>query len=285
MQSTTLGDTAEPIPVIGFGGMPLSIQGRPEEAQGIRVLHAAIDAGMTLIDTADVYCLDDDDIGHNERLIAAALRERDGVRVATKAGIRRPRGAWTNDASPEHIREACEQSLRSLGTDRIWLYQLHAPDPKVKFEKSVEAFAELQREGKFEHFGLSNVTVGQIEKAQSILPVQSVQNRLNPYFRESVKVAKACAERNITFLAYSPVGGGRLAKKLPQFDVLIELARKHDRSVHAIVLAWVRAQGATVVPIPAARSVEHAVDSAKAAELDLSAEEIAAIDETEFDRS
>lgn len=285
MQHTMLGDTAEPIPVIGFGGMPLSIQGRPEEAQGIRVLHAAIDAGMTLIDTADVYCLDDDDIGHNERLIAAALRERDGVRVATKAGIRRPRGAWTNDASPEHIREACEQSLRSLGTDRIWLYQLHAPDPKVKFEKSVEAFAELQREGKFEHFGLSNVTVGQIEKAQSILPVQSVQNRLNPYFRESVKVAKACAERNITFLAYSPVGGGRLAKKLPQFDVLIELARKHDRSVHAIVLAWVRAQGATVVPIPAARSVEHAVDSAKAAELDLSAEEIAAIDETEFDRS
>lgn len=285
MQSTTLGDTAERIPVIGFGGMPLSIQGRPDEAQGIRVLHAAIDAGMTFIDTADVYCLDDSDIGHNERLIAAALRERQGVRVATKAGIRRPRGAWTNDASPDHIREACEQSLRSLGTDRLWLYQLHAPDPKVKFEKSVEAFAELQREGKFEHFGLSNVSVEQIEKAQQILPVQSVQNRLNPYFRESLKVARACAERNITFLAYSPVGGGRLAKKLPQFDVLIELARKHDRSVHAIVLAWVRAQAATVVPIPAARSVEHAVDSAKAAELELTREEVAAIDETEFDRS
>ena len=285
MQSTTLGDTAEPIPVIGFGGMPLSIQGRPDEAQGIRVLHAAIDAGMTLIDTADVYCLDDGDIGHNERLIATALRERQGVRVATKAGLRRPRGAWTNDASPEHIREACEQSLRVLGTDRIWLYQLHAPDPKVKFEKSVEAFAELQREGKFEHFGLSNVSVEQIEKAQRILPVQSVQNRLNPYFRESVKVARACAERNITFLAYSPVGGGRLAKKLPQFDVLLELARKHDRSVHAVVLAWVRAQAATVVPIPAARSVEHAVDSAAAAELELSPDEVAAIDETEFDRS
>lgn len=285
MQSTTLGDTAEPIPVIGFGGMPLSIQGRPDEAQGMRVLHAAIDAGMTLIDTADVYCLDDGDIGHNERLIAKALREREGVRVATKAGLRRPRGAWTNDGSPEHIREACEHSLRALGTERIWLYQLHAPDPKVKFEKSVEAFAELQREGKFEHFGLSNVSVEQIEKARSILPVQSVQNRLNPYFRESVKVARACAERNITFLAYSPVGGGRLAKKLPQFDVLIELARKHARSVHAVVLAWVRAQGATVVPIPAARSVEHAVDSAQAAELELSHEEVAAIDETEFDRT
>lgn len=272
-------------PPIGFGGMPLSIQGRPDEEQGRRVLRAAVDAGMTFVDTADVYCLDDNDIGHNERLIASALGDRDDVRIATKAGLRRPRGAWTSDASPAHIREACEQSLRSLNTDRIWLYQLHAPDPKVAFEKSVEAFAELQREGKFEHFGLSNVSVAQIDQARAILPVVSVQNRMNPYFRENVKVAKACAERNIAFLAYSPVGGGRLAKKLPQFDVLIELARKHDRSVHAIVLAWVRAQGNTVVPIPAARTVEHAIDSARSLDLTLSREEIAAIDETEFDRS
>jgi aryl-alcohol dehydrogenase-like predicted oxidoreductase len=272
----------EPIPNIGFGGMPLSIQGRPSEEQGRRVLNAAVDAGMTFIDTADVYCLDDGDIGHNERLIASI--GRNDIRVATKAGLRRPKGAWTNDASPQHIREACEQSLRSLQTDRIWLYQLHAPDPKVAFEKSVEAFAELQREGKFEHFGLSNVSVKQIEQAGAILPVVSVQNRLNPYFRESVKVAKACAERGIIFLAYSPVGGGRLAKKLPQFDVLIDLARKHDRSVHAIVIAWVRAQSATVVPIPAARTVEHALDSAKAADLVLDEEDLRMIDEAEFDR-
>jgi aryl-alcohol dehydrogenase-like predicted oxidoreductase len=272
-------------PPIGFGGMPLSIQGRPDEEQGRRVLRAAVDAGMTFVDTADVYCLDDGDIGHNERLIASALGDRDDVRIATKAGLRRPRGAWTSDASPAHIREACEQSLRSLNTERIWLYQLHAPDPKVAFEKSVEAFAELQREGKFEHFGLSNVNVAQIDQARAILPVVTVQNRLNPYFRESVKVANACAERGITFLAYSPVGGGRLAKKLPQFDVLIELARKHDRSVHAIVLAWVRAQAPSVVPIPAARTIEHALDSARAASLTLSREEIAAVDETDFDRA
>jgi aryl-alcohol dehydrogenase-like predicted oxidoreductase len=272
-------------PPIGFGGMPLSIQGRPNQEQGIRVLRAAVDAGMTFVDTADVYCFDDRDIGHNERLIAHALAGRADVRIATKAGLRRPRGAWTSDAGPAHIREACEQSLRSLKTDRIWLYQLHAPDPKIAFEKSVEAFAELQREGKFEHFGLSNVSVAQIDQASAILPVVTVQNRLNPYFRENVEVAKACAERNITFLAYSPVGGGRLTKKLPQFDVLIELARKHDRSVHAIVLAWVRAQAATVVPIPAARTVEHAIDSARAADLTLSREEIAAIDEAEFDRT
>jgi len=279
MQSNALGE----IPDIGFGGMPLSIQGRPDEEQGRRVLNAAIDAGMTLVDTADVYCLDDADIGHNERLIAS-LGRRD-FRVATKAGLRRPRGAWTNDASPQHIREACEQSLRSLRTDRIWLYQLHAPDPNVAFEKSVEAFAELQREGKFEHFGLSNVTVKQIEQARAILPVASVQNRLNPYFREAVKVAKYCAEQGIVFLAYSPVGGGRLAKKLPQFDVLIELARKHDRSVHAITIAWVRAQAGTVIPIPAARTIEHALDSAEAAGFVLDEEDVRAIDEAELDRT
>jgi aryl-alcohol dehydrogenase-like predicted oxidoreductase len=279
MQSSALGE----LPGIGFGGMPLSIQGRPDEEQGRRVLNAAIDAGMTLVDTADVYCLDDDDIGHNERLIASLGRK--DFRVATKAGLRRPRGAWTNDASPAHIREACERSLRALQTEQIWLYQLHAPDPKVAFEKSVEAFAELRREGKFQHFGLSNVSVKQIDQAAAILPVVSVQNRLNPYFRESVKVARACAERGIVFLAYSPLGGGRLTKKLPQFDVLIELARKHDRSVHAIVLAWVRAQSKTVLPIPAARTIEHALDSAKAADFVLDEEDVRMIDEAEFDRT
>ena len=286
MQHVTLGDTGESLPAIGFGGMPLSIQGRPPEAEGRRVLHAALDAGMTFIDTADVYCLDDGDIGHNERVVAAVVKERGGdAKIATKAGLRRPKGAWVNDGSPEHIREACEKSLRALGTDRIWLYQFHAPDPRVAFAKSVETFAELQRQGRFVHFGLSNVTVEQIDQAQKILPVVSVQNRLNPYFRESIEVARECARRRITFLAYSPVGGGRLAKKLPQFDVLIELARKHDRSVHQVVLAWVRAQSPAVVPIPGARRVEHAVDSARAGGLELSADELGAIDETEFDRS
>jgi aryl-alcohol dehydrogenase-like predicted oxidoreductase len=287
MNQTTLGRTGVSIPVIGFGGMPLSIQGRPAEEQGVRVLNAAIDAGMTLIDTADVYCLDDSDIGHNERLIATALRgrsDRENVRVATKAGLRRPRGAWTNAGSPKHIREACEQSLRALETERIWLYQFHAPDPRVPFEKSVEAFAELQREGKFEHFGLSNVSVEQIDAAGAILDVVSVQNRLNPYFRESIGVAEACTQRQITFLAYSPVGGGRLAKKLPSFKVLQDVAAAHQSSVHAVTIAWVRAQAPSVVPIPAARTVEHAEDSARAASLQLSDDELQRITATRFDR-
>ncbi|MGZ8853908.1 MAG: aldo/keto reductase, partial [Thermoanaerobaculia bacterium] len=129
-----LNQTTEAISEIGFGGMPLSIKDRPPEEVGRAVINAAIDAGITFIDTADVYCLDDSDIGHNERLIASALRERadrDRVRVATKAGLRRPRGEWTLDGSPQHIRDACEQSLRSLGVEQIFLYQLHAVDPRV----------------------------------------------------------------------------------------------------------------------------------------------------------
>jgi len=290
MRTTTLGTTGEKIPTIGFGGMPLSIDGRPDEATGRQVIHSAIDAGMTFIDTADVYCIDDDDIGHNERLIASALRERkdrDQIRVATKAGMRRPKGAWTNDGHPKHIREACEKSLRALGVGEIFLYQFHVPDPAVPFEKSVEAFAELQREGKCRYVGLSNVSVKQMDVASRIVPIVSVQNRLNPFFRESLDngVVYECGRRSITFLAYSPVGGGRLAKKIPQIDLVAKIAAAYDVSPHAVVLAWVASRGPTVVPIPAARTVEHAEDSAAAAHLALTPDELSAIDDAEFSRA
>ena len=142
MISTTLARTNVPISAIGLGGMPLSIQGRPPDDEGRRVIHAAIDAGVTFIDTADVYCLNDGDLGHNERLIASAIRQRrdrDSIHIATKAGLRRPGGQWTRDGTPKHIREACEQSLRALGVEEIWLYQFHAPDPSVPFGESIEA--------------------------------------------------------------------------------------------------------------------------------------------------
>jgi len=285
MKYTILGRTGETISAIGFGGMPLSIQGRPPENVGRAVIQAAIDAGITLIDTADVYCLNDGDLGHNERLIASVIRGRDDMRVATKAGMRRPGGQWTRDGTPKHIREACERSLRALGVDQIWLYQFHAPDPSVPFEKSVEAFAELQRAGKCKHVGLSNVDIEQIDVAGGIVEVQSVQNRLNPYFRESLDVAAECARRKITFLAYSPVGGGRLAKKLPEFPVVQGLAKRHACSPHAVVLAWIRSKGETVVPIPGARTPEHVVDSAGSVEVTLTPDQIAEIDRSEFSRA
>jgi aryl-alcohol dehydrogenase-like predicted oxidoreductase len=271
--------------------MHLSIAGRPPEAQGIRVIHAALDAGVTLIDTADVYCLNQHDIGHNERLIGEALAtwagRRDDVIVATKGGLVRPDGRWENDGRPEQLRAACDRSLLALGTDRIDLYQLHAPDPSVPFADSIGELARLRERGKLRWVGLSNVSVAQIREAEGMVPIISVQNRLNPFFREALVggVVRYCAQQGISFLAYSPTGGGRLNLKLPGHPVLAPMAAKRGASAHAIALAWALAQSPSVIVIPSARTAEHAVDSVGAASLDLTPEELAAIDAAEFSRA
>jgi len=288
VKTRPLGAGAPAVAAVGFGGMPLSISGRPDEAQGVKVIHAALDAGMTLIDTADAYCLDDDDTGHNERLIAKALAawsgDRDSILVATKGGITRPGGRWERDGRPAYLRKACERSLKALRVDRIDLYQFHAPDASVPFIDSVGAFAELQQEGKVRWVGLSNVSPAEIEVARGIVEVASVQNRFNPFFHESPRdgAIKYCADYGIGYLAYSPVGGGRLNKRLPGHPVLEPIARAHNASPHAVVLAWALARSPNVIVIPGARTVEHARDSAGAGELELSPEELRAIDEGEF---
>jgi aryl-alcohol dehydrogenase-like predicted oxidoreductase len=288
MQTRSLGPGAPDVAAVGFGGMPLSTDGRPEEALGLRVIHAVLDAGVTLLDTADVYCLDDDDIGHNERLFAKALDSWPGspedIVVATKGGMTRPGGRWGYDGHPDHLQHACERSLRALGVECIDLYQFHTPDPSVPFADSVGAFARLREEGKIRCVGLSNVTVEQIEEARSIAPVAAVQNRLSPFFREAVQtgVVQHCTEHGIGFLAYSPVGGGRLHKKLPSHPVVGPIAERLGASTHAVVQAWVLAQGPNVIPIPAARTVEHALDSVKSETLELTPEDLAAIDVAEF---
>jgi aryl-alcohol dehydrogenase-like predicted oxidoreductase len=277
--------------VVGYGGMHVSLSGRPPEADSVRVIHAALDAGMTLIDTADVYCIDHTDIGHNERLIAGALRSWNGPRetilVATKGGLTRPGGRWERDARPAHLRAACEASLKALGVERIALYQLHAPDPAVTLEDSVGALADLQREGKIRWVGLSNVSVAEIRRAQAILPVVTVQNRLNPWFREALTdgVVRYCGEQGIGFLAYSPTGGGRLTKKIPVHPVLEGIGRRAGGTPHAVCLAWVLAQGPSVFVIPSARRIEHARDSAAAAGLSLAPGDLEAVTRAEFDRS
>jgi aryl-alcohol dehydrogenase-like predicted oxidoreductase len=271
--------------------MHLSIQDRPPEAQGIRVIHAALDAGVTLIDTADVYCLDHRDIGHNERLVARALEswqgDRDQVIVATKGGVTRPAGRWETDGRPEHLRAACERSLEALGVDRIDLYQLHAPDPKVPLTESVGALAELQKAGKIRWIGLSNVSVAQIREAETVARVTSVQNRLNPFFREALAegVVAYCGERGMGFLAYSPTGGGRLNHKLPAHPILQPMAARLGVTPHALVLAWVLSRSETTIVIPSARTVEHALDSIGAADLHLNEADLAAITAAEFSRA
>lgn len=292
MRTRPLGPGAPPVAAIGFGGMPLSTQGRPADTtEAIRVVHAVLDAGATLIDTADVYCLDDDDIGHNERLIAQALHawngDRSSVVVATKGGLTRPGGRWERDARPERLRRACDRSLLALGVEQVDLYQLHAPDPKVPLLESVGALAELQREGKIRWVGLSNVSVDEIEAARSVVEVVTVQNRLNPFFREAVDtgVVRYCDAHGIGFIAYSPVGGGRLNKKLPSHPVLRPIAERLGASSHAIAIAWVLNQGSSVIPIPAARTIDHALDALSAADLALMPDDRQAIDRAEFSRA
>lgn len=291
MKQRPLGPGAPRVSAVGYGGMHLSIQGRPPEPQAAEVLRAVLEARVTLIDTADVYCLDQRDIGHNERLIAGALRDwggpRDGVVVATKGGLVRPDGRWDSDARPQQLRAACERSLRALGVEQIDLYQLHAPDPRVPLEESIGALADLQRAGKIRWVGLSNVSVDEIERARRLVPILTVQNRLNPFFREALTrgVVEHCARHGIGFLAYSPTGGGRLNLKLPAHPVLAPMAGRLGVSAHALVLAWVASKSPTVIPIPSARRVEHARDSIAAADLELSEEDLAAIDGAEFSRA
>ena len=283
MKTRKLGAQGPAVSAIGLGGMYLSINDRPSDDDGVRTIHAALDAGMTFIDTADVYCKDDSDIGHNERLIARALRTpsiREGIVVGTKGGLRRPRGAWVSDATPAHLRDACEKSLKALGVDRIDLYQLHAPDPRVPFADSVGTIARLREEGKVGLVGLSNVRVDEIEAARAIVPIASVQNRWNPRSRgpETDGVLAYCTKHEIALLPYSPFGGASGAAGLSSVGSLANEAKKRGVSPHRLVLAWLLAKSPVVIPIPGARRIASAQDSAAADAITLTHGDIEAIE-------
>jgi aryl-alcohol dehydrogenase-like predicted oxidoreductase len=266
---------------IGLGGMPMSLAGRPPEERSIRTIHAALDAGVNLIDTADAYSVDDGDVGHNERLIARALRgHRDGVIVATKGGHTRPGGAWELDGSPEHLRAACEASLSALETDRIDLYQYHRPDPKVPYEESIGTFKELQDEGKVRWVGISNASLDQIELACSIVDVVSVQNQLSLEYTSPLgkgEVAE-CEARGIAFLPWSPLGGiPRADEAAGRHREVRDVAAAHRVSPQQVALAWLLSLSPAVIPIPGASRPDSILDSVAAAELELSGDELAAI--------
>nr|ACU26464.1 predicted oxidoreductase [uncultured bacterium HF186_25m_13D19] len=282
MEQRELGQSGLKVSVIGLGGMPMSIVGRPTESEAIDVIHASLEAGVTFIDTADVYCLDHRDIGHNERLIQKALRQWGSaheVVVATKGGLERPQGDWTTNGRPAHLRRACEASLRALGVEAIGLYQLHAPCDVHPFEDSVGALARLQEEGKIQHIGLSNVDVEQITQAQALAPIVSVQNRCNPHDTQAFSdgVLSRCEADGMTFLPYSPVGGFD-KEDIGQDSTLGEVARRHDASPYEVALAWLIASSKVMLPIPGASKVASARSSAKAGSLRLTALDMATLD-------
>jgi aryl-alcohol dehydrogenase-like predicted oxidoreductase len=268
---------------IGLGEMPMSLAGRPDEARSVRTIHAALDAGVTLIDTADAYCLDGSEVGHGERLVGKALDawpgDRDRVLVATKGGHTREGREWGLDGRPEHLRQACEASLRALGVEAIGLYQLHRPDPKVPFLESVGALAELEAAGKVRLVGLSNVSVDQIEQARQVVEVASVQNEFSPRFRRSEGELAFCAAQRIAFLPWSPLGGiGRGRDLGGRHAAFAEVAAAHGVSPQQVALAWELAKAPVVIPIPGASRPETITDSAAAATLRLSADDLARLD-------
>jgi len=274
-----LGNTNIEVNAIGLGAMPLSLDGRPDEAQALGVIKAFVDGGGNFIDSANVYCVDDSNVGHNEKLIAKALsklEESNNIIVATKGGLRRPKGDWTSDASPAWLRQSCEKSLRDLNTDSIFLYQLHALDPDVPLTDSVGELVRLKGEGKIQHIGLSNVTVEHIQLALSITHIISVQNRCNLFERTSFKngVVKFCEENNITFIAHSPVGGHSQHAQRADNLLLKKLAEKYDVSTYQIMIAWLLNKSSSILTIPGASKTSSIADSLQAINVGISKEDM-----------
>jgi aryl-alcohol dehydrogenase-like predicted oxidoreductase len=271
------------MPLIGIGCMRLSTERDRDEARresdetrGIAVLHAAFDLGITFLDTADAYCLDDAETGHNERLIARALATWSGDRsiwsgdrsiwsgdrsrlvIATKGGLTRPNGQWVPDGRARHLRDACETSLMALGVERIDLYQLHAPDPRVPFATTVRALAALKDEGLVERIGLCNVKVGQIEEARRIAEISAVQVELSVWHDENLLngVVEYCNTHGIQLIAYRPLGGRRRLPQLRHERVLREVAERHGSTPAEIALAWLNDLSGHIISIPGPTRVE-----------------------------
>jgi aryl-alcohol dehydrogenase-like predicted oxidoreductase len=273
-----LGD-AEVFP-IGLGGMPMSLSGRPSEEQALATIHAALDAGVNLIDTADAYSAGAEDFGHNERLIAKALRKlgRTDIAVATKGGLTRPEGRWEVDCSPQWLRHCCEQSVRELGAP-IPLYYLHAVDPAVPLAESLGELVRLRDEGKIAAIGLSNVNARQLEETMRLTRVAAVQNRCNVLDTRDFDsgLVERCRELGIAYVAYSPVGGHRGHLRLEQYPALARAAAKHSTTAYVIALAWLLAQGPHILAIPGASKVASIESSLTATRVRLDADDLAAL--------
>ena len=260
---------------LGFGAMRITgegIWGKPENPEEARaVLKRAVELGINLIDTADSYGPE-----VSERLIGETLHPYpDDLVIATKGGLLRDGpGQWRTDGRPEHLRQACEGSLRRLKVDRIDLYQLHRIDSRVPAEESLGALAELREEGKVRYVGLSEVGVEEIQRAQEIVPIVSVQNRYNVIDRGSEDVLGFCEREGIGFIPWFPLATGDLARPKGPLD---EIAARHNASPGQVALAWLLWRSPVMLPIPGTSSVEHLEENVSAASLDLDEEELAAL--------
>ncbi|MFY9916231.1 MAG: aldo/keto reductase [Nocardioidaceae bacterium] len=269
------------VSAIGLGAMPLTMDQRPSQSDAVTTIHAALDAGVTLIDTADAYTWAQRGPGANEEVIALALASYGGsiddVLVATKGGHTRDGADWGLDGRPEHLRQACEASLRRLGVETIGLYQHHRPDPSVPYDETMGGLKVLHEAGLIERAGISNADEDQIRLAHKILGdcLVSVQNQFSPSFRSSRSEIDVCEELGLAFLPWSPLGGIRSAKALGDtHSAFHDVAERHDVSPQQVCLAWELALSPCVIPIPGASRPASIESSVAASRLELSAAEL-----------
>ncbi|SOE03214.1 aldo/keto reductase [Blastococcus haudaquaticus] len=269
---------------VGLGAMPLSTKDpRPSREEAVAVVHAALDAGVTLIDTADAYSRDESEFGHNEVLVAEALASASAsdVLVATKGGHTRRGTDWDLDGSPSYLRRACEGSLKRLGVEAIGLYQFHRPDPATPWEVSMGALRELFDDGLVRMVGISNASIPQIDTARAVLgeALVSVQNQFSPGYRSSAVELAHCAEHGLAWLPWSPFGGVSAAGSLDSAaPVFAEVADELGVSVHQATLAWHLAQSDVVVAIPGASRPGSIQDSAAATHVTLTDDQLTRLD-------
>jgi aryl-alcohol dehydrogenase-like predicted oxidoreductase/predicted kinase len=264
--------------------MRLSTEPDRDEARATAVIQGALDAGIEYLDTADAYCVDDTELGHNERLIARALAtwagDRSRVRVGTKGGLTRPGGRWVPDGRARHLREACERSLAALGVERLDLYQLHALDARTPLATSVRALQQLKRDGLIGAIGLCNVTVGQIEEARRIVEVDAVQVELSVWHDHHFLsgVVDYCIANRLPLLAYRPLGGPSRRRKTAADPALVAIAARHDATPFEIALAYLMDLSDVIVPLPGATRVETVHSVARAGRIVLSEADRAELD-------
>jgi aryl-alcohol dehydrogenase-like predicted oxidoreductase len=283
IRKVPLGNTEFEITAIGYGAMPLSLEGRPDEATAIAVIRAYVEGGGNFIDTANVYCRNLREVGHNERLIAKALASfaaGKDVLVATKCGLTKEGGGWDCDGRPKFLRQSCEESLKALGVEQIFLYQLHAVDPNVPLADSMGELARLKAEGKVRYVGVSNFNAEELHAALRIVPVVSLQNKAHIFRKRDFRngLVKECATLGVTFIPHSPVGGHGMHSKLSSALVLKDITARLGVSPHQVSLAWLLHKGPHIVPIPGASRIASVTSSLAAADIKLSAADVTALD-------
>jgi len=269
---------------IGLGGMPLSVDGRPSLNDAMHVVDAFVSAGGNFIDTADVYGLDEQDKGHNEKLLHRILRQlgyRDEVIVATKGGANRPNGGWElRNGHPDNLRKSCEQSLRNLNVEAHTLYYLHGPDPAVTLEDSIGELTKLQQEGKIVNIGIANVSLSQLKRAACVAKITAVQNRCNLFCKGDLNngVIEYCKENAMSYIPYHPLGGWMNHANLARSSLSRAIVKIANVSYYTLCLAWLLSKGDHVIPIPGMDKVEHIESNFSALNMHLSQEIITLLD-------